>query len=189
MFNRSIVTGSVRRPERFYGLFRGAGYFPVIAFHQTVIISKTILGPSLSGLMRVPSRCDHATGTSAIVKPKRFARNNSSGSNPQRSTFCSGKIASIDFRVNALNPHCVSLNGSASMVRKRRLKARPKSWRYNGWRFLCSFTCSQREPIAISAPWPIASKSFSASPIGEERSASLKSASFPVACNMPLRTL
>ena len=48
------------------------------------------------------------TGTSTVRNPSLRARKRISGSKPQRSIFCRGKMRCAASRRNALNPHCVS---------------------------------------------------------------------------------
>ena len=90
--------------------------------------------------------------------------------------------------LNALNPHCVSLNCSPRIIRCNQLKTLPKNCRCSDCLCVCNSARSQREPIAISAPEASAASNFGISSIGEDRSASLNTITSPRAFNMPLRT-
>src|SRR5581483_1083934 len=84
-------------------------YFPVSEFHLTFSNSTNMRIPSRSGLILPSFVCAHLTAISWIRKPRFFARYRISGSKPQRSICCQGKMDSAARRVNALKPHCVSL--------------------------------------------------------------------------------
>src|SRR5438309_985561 len=164
-------------------------YLPARAFRRTCTVSCKMPKASRKGRSFVRSSFAQCTPTSSVTKPRRSARNRSSGSNPQRSTCCNGNSTSAARLENALNPHCVSLKPSPRIARISRLSPRPPIWRNHGWRIVCRLGSIQREPIATSQlPDSMVLNSLVQSSIGEERSASVINRMSPAACSMPCFT-
>src|SRR5947209_4586068 len=168
---------------------RRRSYLPAMALRRTCTVSCKIPKASRNGRSFVRSSFAQCTPTSSVTKPRRSARNRSSGSNPQRSTSCNGNSASAARLENALNPHCVSLKPSPRIARISRLSPRPPIWRNHGWRIVCRLGSIQREPIATSQiPDSIVLNRLVQTSIGEERSASVINTMSPEACSIPCLT-